>query len=166
MFTNLAKPGLRIVKYDRQSHRPMSGVSFDLYRDGAFIGRYETDAAGEIVLNNIEPGTYRAVEVDTGDDSHILDDSSHLEVELEAGDGIKELVFFNDVLPGMTQTVTLVPNRNATMQLQTPPCRSRCYGLRVYKTLSGCCIWTPGTTISRSIFLPTWTASTMISGKS
>ena len=63
VFTNLAKPGLRIVKYDRLSHRPMSGVSFDLYRDGAFVGRYETDAAGEIVLNNIEPGTYRAVDV-------------------------------------------------------------------------------------------------------
>ena len=100
VFTNLAKPGLRIVKYDRLSHRPMSGVSFDLYRDGTFIGRYETDAAGEIVLNNIDPGTYCAVEVDTGDSSHILD-GSYLEIELEAGDGIKELIFFNAVLPGM-----------------------------------------------------------------
>ena len=101
VFSNLAKPGLRIVKYDRLSHRPMSGVTFDIYRNGAFVGRHETNANGEILLNNIEPGTYRAVEVDAGDDSHIPDASSYLEVELEAGGGVRELVFFNDLLPGL-----------------------------------------------------------------
>ena len=100
VFTNLAKPGLRIVKYDRQSHTPMGGVTFDLYRDGTFYGRFETNSDGEILLNNIDPGTYRAVEVDTGDSVHLLDGTG-LEIELEAGDGIKELVFFNDAKPGL-----------------------------------------------------------------
>ena len=100
VFQNLAKVGLRIVKYDRQSHQTMAGVSFEIYKDGVSIGRYETNGSGEIILTNIEPGTYRAVEVDTGDDSHILD-TSWQEIELTAGGGVKDLIFFNDKKPGM-----------------------------------------------------------------
>lgn len=100
VFQNLAKVGLRIVKYDRQSHSPMSGVTFEVYKDGASIGRYETNNSGEIILTDIEPGTYLAFEVDTGDQAHLLD-SSYQEVELEAGDGIKDLIFFNDLRPGL-----------------------------------------------------------------
>ena len=51
-------------------------------------------------MTDAAPGTYRAVEVDTGSDGHILDTTPQ-EVELSAGDGIKELLFFNDVKPGM-----------------------------------------------------------------
>ena len=100
VFKNLAKVGLRIVKYDRTSHQPMKGVTFEIYRDGNSIGRYETDVNGEILLTGIAPGTYQAVEVDTGDDGHILD-TSWQEVELVAGDGTKDLFFFNDNKPGM-----------------------------------------------------------------
>ena len=100
VFKNLAKVGLRIVKYDRQSHQPMKGVTFEIFKDGNSIGRKETDANGEILLTGLEPGTYRAVEVDTGDDGHILD-TSWQEVELVAGGGTKDLFFFNDKLPGM-----------------------------------------------------------------
>ena len=100
VFKNLAKVGLKILKYDRQSHRPMSGVTFEIFRDGVSLGNYETNGSGEILLTGIEPGTYRAVEVDTGDDSHIKDTAPQ-EIELTAGCGIKELFFFNDVLPGM-----------------------------------------------------------------
>ena len=100
VFKNLAKVGLRVVKYDRQSHQPMKGVTFEIFKDGNSIGRKETDARGEILLTGLEPGTYRAVEVDTGDDGHILD-TSWQEVELVAGGGTKDLFFFNDKLPGM-----------------------------------------------------------------
>ena len=100
VFKNLAKVGLKIVKYDRLSHKPMANVTFEIFRDGVSLGNYETNASGEILLTNIEPGTYRAVEVDTGDDSHIKDTAPQ-EIELTAGCGIKELFFFNDVLPGM-----------------------------------------------------------------
>lgn len=100
VFQNLEKVGLRVVKYDRQSHTRMSGVTFEIFRDGTSIGQYETDSNGEILLTGIEPGTYRAVEVDTGDGSHLLDDS-YQEVELVAGGGIKPLVFFNDTKPGL-----------------------------------------------------------------
>ena len=100
VFKNLAKVGLKILKYDRLSHSPMSGVTFEIFRNGTSIGRYETNGSGEIVLTGIEPGTYRAVEVDTGDEGHILD-SSYQEVELVAGGGTKELIFWNDNKPGM-----------------------------------------------------------------
>ena len=100
VFKNLAKVGLKIVKYDRQSHRPMANVTFEIFRDGLSIGKYETNASGEILLTGIEPGTYRAVEVDTGDDSHIKDTAPQ-EIELTAGCGVKELFFFNDTKPGM-----------------------------------------------------------------
>ena len=77
-----------------------SNVTFEIFRDGVSLGRYETNGSGEILLTNVEPGTYRAVEVDTGDESHILD-SSYQEIELTAGGGTKELIFFNDNKPGM-----------------------------------------------------------------
>ncbi len=100
VFKNLAKVGLRVVKYDRLSHQPMNGVTFEIFKDGTSIGRYETKGNGEILLTGIEPGTYRAVEVDTGDEGHILD-TSYQEVELIAGGGTKDLIFFNDNKPGM-----------------------------------------------------------------
>ena len=94
-------PGLRIIKYDRKNYLAMPGVTFEVFRDEVSLGKFHTDEFGEILLTNLEPGTYRAVEVDTGNDGYILDTTPQ-SVELEAGDGIKELTFFNDMKPGMT----------------------------------------------------------------
>lgn len=93
-------PGLRIIKYDRKNMVAMPNVTFAIYRDGEFLGNYKTDEFGEILLTNAKPGTYRAFEVNTGDEGHILDTTPQ-EVELRAGDGIKELMFFNDMKPGL-----------------------------------------------------------------
>ena len=92
VFQNLAKVGLKIVKYDRLSHQPMNGVTFEIFHNGTSIGLYETKGQGEIILTDIEPGTYLAIERDTGDAGHILD-ASYQEVELAAGGGTKELIF-------------------------------------------------------------------------
>ena len=97
---NEALPGLKIIKYDRESHETMSGVTFRIWRDGELLGDYETDALGEITLTDCQPGTYRVQEVDTGDSGHVLDTTPQ-EIELKAGDGIKELYFFNDQKPGI-----------------------------------------------------------------
>ena len=98
-FTNKELPGLRIVKYDRTTLRTLSNVTFEIFRDGASIGRYTTDALGEIVFTNAAPGTYLVKEVQSVD-SHITDTTPQ-EVELSAGDGIRQLVFFNDRKPGI-----------------------------------------------------------------
>ena len=99
-IVNEELPGLRIIKYDRKNMVAMPDVTFEVWRDGVSLGTFRTDEFGEILLTDVDPGTYRAVEVDTGDDGYILDTTPQ-EVELEAGDGIKELMFFNDVKPGL-----------------------------------------------------------------
>ena len=97
---NEALPGLKIIKYDRESHETMPGVTFRIWRDGELLGDYETDALGEILLTDCRPGTCRVQEVDTGDSGHLAD-STPQEIELKAGDSIKELYFFNDQKPGI-----------------------------------------------------------------
>ena len=99
-FINKELPGLRIIKYERGSMELMPGVSFEIFRDAESLGIFQTDQFGEILLTDCEPGTYRVEERDTGGDGHVLDTTPQ-EVELKAGDGIKELVFFNDRLPGI-----------------------------------------------------------------
>ena len=97
---NQELPGLRITKYERGSMELMPNVSFEIFRDAESLGIFQTDEFGQILLTNCQPGTYRVEERNTGGDSHVLDTTSQ-EVELEAGDGIKDLVFFNDRLPGI-----------------------------------------------------------------
>ena len=99
-LVNKELPGLRIIKYDRKNMVAMANVTFEIFRDSVSLGKFKTDEFGEILITDAAPGTYRAVEVDTGSDGHILDTTPQ-EVELSAGDGIKELLFFNDVKPGM-----------------------------------------------------------------
>ena len=99
-LVNKELPGLRIIKYDRKNMVAMPNVTFEIFRDSVSLGKFKTDEFGEILLTDAAPGTYRAMEVDTGSDGHILDTTPQ-EVELSAGDGIKELLFFNDVKPGM-----------------------------------------------------------------
>ena len=55
--------------------KPLSfnGVTFEIFRDSVSLGKFRTDEFGEILLTDAAPGTYRAVEVDTGSDGHILD---------------------------------------------------------------------------------------------
>ena len=99
-IVNKELPGLRITKYERGTMTLMPNVSFEIFRDAESLGIFQTDEFGQILLTDYEPGTYRAEERDTGGDGHVLDTTPQ-EVELKAGDGIKELIFFNDRLPGI-----------------------------------------------------------------
>ena len=99
-MTNKELPGLRVIKYERGTMTLMPNVSFEIFRDAESLGIFQTDEFGQILLTDCKPGTYRAEERDTGGDSHVLDTTPQ-EVELKAGDGIKDLVFFNDRLPGI-----------------------------------------------------------------
>ena len=96
-FINKEKPGLRIIKYDRSTLKVMSDVTFEIWKDGKSIGQYTTDQMGEIVMPDLEPGTYLVKEVQAPD-SHVTDTTPQ-QIELKAGDGIRELVFFNSEKP-------------------------------------------------------------------
>ena len=97
---NKELPGLRITKYERGTMTLMPNVSFEIFRDAESLGIFQSDEFGQILLTNCQEGTYRVEERDTGGESHVLDTTPQ-EVELKAGDGIKDLVFFNDRLPGI-----------------------------------------------------------------
>ena len=111
---NQELPGLRITKYERGSMELMPNVSFEIFRDAESLGIFQTDEFGQILLTNCQPGTYRVEEV-ASDDEHVTDIMPQ-EIELKAGDGIKQLVFFNDRKPGIhlikvdSVTMEAIPN--------------------------------------------------------
>ncbi|MBR1566727.1 MAG: Cys-Gln thioester bond-forming surface protein, partial [Oscillospiraceae bacterium] len=98
-FINAEKPGLKIVKYDRKTLKTMADVSFEIWKDGVSIGRYTTDQMGEIVMHNLEPGTYLIQEVQ-GSNSHLVDPTPQ-QIELKAGDGVRQVLFYDDEKPGI-----------------------------------------------------------------
>ena len=94
-------PSLRIIKVDRKNnYAPLEGVTFEVFRDGESLGHFVTDSEGRIDLFDQKPGTFRVVEIDTGDPGIILS-GGYQEIELKAGDPMRELVFFNDHTPGL-----------------------------------------------------------------
>ena len=96
---NQRKPGLEILKYDLATKRPLAGVTFAIYHDAALYGEFTTDETGRIYLNDIDPGTWTAQEIATTD-GHVLNPTPQ-QIELEPGDTVKTLVFFNQTKPGI-----------------------------------------------------------------
>lgn len=117
---NEEKPGLRIIKYDSKTHEAMPNISFEIFKDTQSLGIFKTDEFGEILLTDLEPGTYLAKEVAT-DSSHIIN-SNPQQIELEGSDGILELIFFNDQKPGIhlvkLDSTTLEPQANARFRIE------------------------------------------------
>ena len=68
---NEEKPGLRIIKYDSKTMRALPNISFEVFKDTQSLGIFKTDEFGEILLTDLDPGTYLAKEVAT-DSSHII----------------------------------------------------------------------------------------------
>lgn len=117
---NEEKPGLRIVKYDSKTMRALPNISFEVFKDTQSLGTFKTDEFGEILLTDLDPGTYLAKEVAT-DSSHIIN-SNPQQIELEGSDGILELIFFNDQKPGIhlvkLDSTTLEPLPNARFRIE------------------------------------------------
>ena len=117
---NEEKPGLRIIKYDSKTMRALPNISFEVFKDTQSLGIFKTDEFGEILLTDLEPGTYLAKEVAT-DSSHIIN-SNPQQIELEGSDGILELIFFNDQKPGIhlvkLDSTSLEPLPNARFRIE------------------------------------------------
>ena len=97
---NHSKASLRIIKMDRQSGDRLPGVTFEIYKDTELFDTKTTNDNGEILLYDLEPGTYLVKEVAT-DDEHVVN-STPQQIELKAGQtATQELVFFNSKKPGI-----------------------------------------------------------------
>lgn len=47
ILKNQANPGLKILKYDRKTYEVLSGVTFEIFRDGVSLGKFQTEAESE-----------------------------------------------------------------------------------------------------------------------
>lgn len=119
-IVNQEKPGLRVIKYDSKNHEALPDISFEIFKDTQSLGTFKTDEFGEILLTDLEPGTYLVKEVAT-DSSHIIN-SNPQQIELEGSDGILELIFFNDQKPGIhlvkLDSTSLEPLPNARFRIE------------------------------------------------
>lgn len=112
-------PSLRILKYDRETGKPLADTTFKVYRDASLFGTYTTDKHGEILLTGLEPGTYAVEEINAT--THVAD-APPQQIELQAGRAdIATLVFFNSIKPGIRITKidadTLQPLAGAAFQI-------------------------------------------------
>ena len=89
---NQKRPNLIIQKTDKDTGEPIPGVTFTLRgADGPTITTEPTDAEGKVYINNLLPGPYTVTEQNVPE---------------------------NYILDTTPQTVTLFPNRTATVQFQ------------------------------------------------
>lgn len=75
IFQNTVKKHFGIFKIDEETHEPIQGVTFEIWKDGKLLGNYTTDENGRIWLSYAEPGTYQAKEVVT-DPRYIINEKT------------------------------------------------------------------------------------------
>lgn len=95
VVNNDKKPDLQIIKTDAVSGKPVQGVTFTLKKsDGSTITTEATDAKGEVLIRELDPGVYEVWEQSVPDE--YLIDENH-------------------------QHITLFPNRTGTVRFQNYP---------------------------------------------
>ena len=82
-FANTIKKHFGLLKIDAETHRPISGVTFEVWKDGRLLGNYTTDDSGRIWLPYAEPGTYQVRETVT-DPKYVLNEKTFT-VENDSG---------------------------------------------------------------------------------
>ena len=94
---NTKKLSIRIIKQDKDTKLPLQGWKFDVYYNDAKLTTVTTDQDGEAMLENLQPGTYRVVEVD-GDKEHYNLDAPEQTIELIKDQAeIPTLIFQNTI---------------------------------------------------------------------
>lgn len=74
-FSNTVKKHFGLLKIDAETHRPISGVTFEVWKDGRLLGNYTTEGSGRIWLPYAEPGTYQVRETVT-DPKYVLNEKT------------------------------------------------------------------------------------------
>lgn len=91
-FGNSPKGGLLVKKIDSVTLKPLSDVEFLITTsDGAVVGnangKYVTDSAGSILIDNIDPGMTLVVKETRAKDGYLLDDTPQT-VKIKSGETV------------------------------------------------------------------------------
>ena len=61
-FTNVRKPGFKILKVDSLTNMPLTGAYFDIYKDGQLIDTVRSNEQGIATVSGVSEGYYECLE--------------------------------------------------------------------------------------------------------
>ena len=97
VFFNAQKPGINLVKVDRDTMQPLANAKFKISLvGGSFSQEYLTDQNGEIDLKNLEPGAYEVKEI-SAPSGYLIDESTRI-IQINANENV-QFVFTNTAKP-------------------------------------------------------------------
>jgi hypothetical protein len=103
MFTNRAKPTLKIVKLDENTKKPLAGAKFTVQKtESATVSEYVTGADGTVTIPNLDEAAYSVTEI-VPPAGYVLDENPHTDIRLEWGK-TSTVVFENKPKPGLLIT--------------------------------------------------------------
>ena len=100
VFFNAQKPGINLVKVDRDTMQPLANAKFKISLvGGSFTKEYVTNENGEIDLKNLEPGAYEVKEI-SAPSGYLIDESTRI-IQINANENA-QFVFTNTAKPTLT----------------------------------------------------------------
>ena len=100
VFFNAQKPGINLVKVDRDTMQTLPNAKFKVSLvGGSFTKEYMTDENVEIDLKNLEPGAYEVKEI-SAPNGYLIDESTRI-VQINANENA-QFVFANTAKPTLT----------------------------------------------------------------
>lgn len=92
---NAHKPGISIYKYDPNNDIPLAGAAFQIEGiDNDFLGSYQTDARGNITVEDLPAGSYQITET-KAPAGYVISGENPQVAELSPGQLSAQLVFEN-----------------------------------------------------------------------
>ena len=100
VFFNAQKPGINLVKVDRDTMQPLANAKFKITQvGGSFSKGYVTNENGEISLDKLTPGAYEVKEI-SAPNGYLIDESTRI-IQINAN-GNAQFVFTNTAKPTLT----------------------------------------------------------------
>lgn len=74
---NTNTSSIKVIKKDKETSKPIAGVSFNLYKDNdEYISTQKTDSNGIAIFNNLYQGTYKLKEIEANQ-NYVKDDTEY-----------------------------------------------------------------------------------------
>ena len=97
VFFNAQKPGISLIKVDRDTMQPLANAKFRISQiGGSFSQEYLTDQNGEIDLDKLTPGAYEVKEI-SAPNGYLIDESTRI-IQINANENA-QFVFTNIAKP-------------------------------------------------------------------